>query len=138
MKKQIIVGLVLSAATSLGCGSPNVASRETAVATPAKSRSAEETASETLNRMLEVATQGDWGAYVDQHYGEQDKFRSAADRDALVRRFEEKWGEKIVPGLQRAAQLPVQLEGEKALFLDGDDPVFVLHRGEGGTWKFHL
>ena len=101
-------------------------------------RSDEDTAAETLHRMLEVATKGDWEAYVDHHYGEQHKFRSPAERDALVRRFEDKWGEKLVQGLSHAATLPVRVEGNGAVFLDGDDKVFILHRGERGGWKFHL
>ena len=138
MTKQLIVGLVLGATAVTGCGSPDVAQREPSAVTLESHRSDEDIAAETLNRMLEVATQGDWEAYVDHHYGEQQKFRSPADRDALVRRFEEKWGERLVQGLSRAAKLPVQIDGDKAVFLDGDDTVFILHRSEGGGWKFHL
>ncbi len=55
-----------------------------------------------------------------------------------VQRFEETWGETIVQGLSRAAELPVQIEADKAIFLDGEDTVFILHRSESGDWKFHL
>lgn len=100
-------------------------------------RTDEDLATETLRNMLEVATQGDWEAYVD-FYGEQHKFSSSADRDALVKRFEEKWGEKVVEGLNRAVEFPVQIDGDKAEFRDGDDTVFMLYRHESGDWTFHL
>ena len=138
MTKQLIVGLVFSTIAVIGCGSSDVAQHEPMTMTLEPQRSDEDIAVETLNRMLEVATKGDWKAYVDHHYGEQHKFRSPADRDALVRRFEEKWGKKLVPGLSRAAKLPVQIDGDKAVFSDGDDAVFILHRSESGDWKFHL
>ena len=138
MTKQLIAVLVLSATAVTGCGSPDLAQREPSAVTLESRQSDEDVATETLNRMLEVATKGDWEAYVDHHYGEQHKFRSPADRDALVRRFEEKWGEKVVQGLSRAANLPVQIDEDKAVFLDGADAVFILHRSEGGRWKFHL
>jgi len=138
MTKQLIFGLVLSAAAVTGCENPNIAQSETSAVPFETTRSDEDLASETLDRMLEVASKGDWEAYVDHHYGEQHKFSSPADRDALVRRFEEKWGEKLVQGLRHATKLPVQIDGGKAMFLDGDDTVFILHRGEAGDWKFHL
>lgn len=138
MMKQLIVGFVFSATVVAGCGGPDEAQREPGAVTLESPRSDEEIAAETLNQMLEVATQGDWEAYVDDHYGEQEKFRSPADRDALVKRFEQKWAEKLVPELSRAAKLPVQIDGDQAVFLDSDHTVFILHRGEGGGWKFHL
>lgn len=138
MSKKIIFGLVFCATTATGCGSPEVAQTEPSAATVESHRTDDDVAAETLSQMLEVARKGNWEAYVDSHYGEQHKFRSSADRDALVRRFEEKWGEKFVQGLSRAAELPVQIDGDKAVFLDGDDTVLILHRGEAGGWKFHL
>ena len=139
MKNQLIFCLVvLSAAAATGCGRPEIPQSKTSAVTVDSNRSEDDIAAETLDRMLEVARAGDWEAYVDDYYGEQHKFRSTTDRDALVRRFEEKWGEKLVKGLSRAADLPVRIDGDKAKFLDGDDAVFVLHRGETGGWKFHL
>ncbi len=138
MIRQLIVVFAFSATAVTGCGGPDVEQREPNAVTLESNRSDEDIAAETLNQMREVAARGDWEAYVDQHYGEQHKFRSPADRDALVRRFEEKWGEKLVQELSRAAELPVQIDGDRAVFLDSDDTVFILHRGEGGGWKFHL
>ena len=122
-----------------GCGSqtaqpaPKKASEPTQV-----SLSAEELASQTLSEMLAVASSGDFDKYVDAYYGESHKFGSPADRDALVQRFEGKWRDSLLDGLNRAAELPVKIDGERALFLDGDEPVFILHRSEDGAWKFHL
>ena len=138
MTRQFIFGLVLGAATIVGCGSPPAAETETSEVMVEAQPTDEEVAAETLQRMLEAATSGDWETYVDQYYGERHKFRSSDDRDALVKRFQEKWGEKLVPGLSRATQLPVQIDGDKAMFQDGDETVFVLYRGDAGSWKFHL
>ncbi len=136
--KQLIVSLIFGATAITGCGGPEEASRELSAVTLESHRSDEDIAAETLDRMLEAAATGDWETYVDKHYGEQHKFRSPADRDALVTRFEEKWGEQIVQALSRAAKLPAQIDQDRAMFLDGDDTVFVLYRSEDGGWKFHL
>ena len=138
MRKHFIAGLLLSATAFSGCGSSDIVQREPINVSADSTRSDEDVAAETVNRMLKVARKGNWEAYVDDYYGEQRKFRSTADRDALVQRFEQKWGEKFVQGLSRAAKLPAQIEGDKAIFLDGDDTVFILHRSESGDWKFHL
>ena len=130
MSKTLIYGVLLCVTTVAGCGSSKAA--------PNAPRSDEDAAAETLSKMLEVAVWGDWGAYVDSHYGEQHKFRSPADRDALVKRFQEKWGEKLVQGLRRAAELPVKIDGDRAEFHDGEETVFILYRSESGDWKFHL
>lgn len=139
MRKQLVVGFLLFGVTAvIGCGSPEIAQREPTTASADSDNSDEDNAAETINRMLEVAKSGDWEAYVDDYYGEQRKFRSPADRDALVKRFEEKWGEELVQGLGHAARLPVQIDGDKAIFLDGDDTMFILYRSQSGGWKFHL
>lgn len=129
----------------VGCGGPQQdAPAEPLAGTPAPAsapmeapESDAEAASQTLDEMLTAARAGDFGVYVDKYYGEADKFGSPADRDALVRRFEEKWKDKIVEALARASELPVKIDGDQALFLDGEEPVFVLYRHEDG-WKFHL
>ena len=138
MKKQLIAGFLFSAIAITGCGRSEIDQRDSTPVSAESHNSDENIAAETLNRMLEVARNGDWEAYVDDYYGEQHKFRSPADRDAMVQRFEENWGEKLVPGLSRAAKLPAQIEGDKAVFLEGDETVFILYRSENGGWKFHL
>ena len=138
MMKQLIFGLVLGATAVTGCGSREVAQHERSEVATESHRSDEDIAAETLDHMLKLATKGEWEAYVDHHYGEQHKFRSPSDQDALVKRFEDKWGEKLVQGLSRAAKLPVQIDGDEAVFMDDDETVFILHRSESGGWKFHL
>jgi hypothetical protein len=135
--KQLIAGIVFSAIAMTGCGSSGISQHEPTV-TLGSHRSDEDIAAETLSQMLDVAEKGDWEVYVDHYYGEQHKFGSPADRDALVRRFKEKWGEKVIPGLSHASKLPIQIEGDKAIFLDGEDTAFILHRSDDGEWKFHL
>ncbi len=137
MSKNIIFGLVLFATAMIGCGSTEIAQTEPDAPAVELPRTDKDMATETLGKMLEAATQGDWDAYV-EFYGEQHKFGSPADRDALVKRFEEKWGEKVVEGLTLAVEFPVQIDGDKAEFRDGDDTVFILYRSEDGKWTFHL
>jgi hypothetical protein len=138
MKKQLIVGFLFSATALAGCGRPEIAQRDPTTVSAESLKSDTELAVETLDRMLEMAGNGVWDAVVDQYYGEQHKFRTSADRDKLVQRLSEKWGEKFVEGLGRATKLPAQIEGDKAVFQDGDVTVFILHRSESGDWKFHL
>ncbi len=92
----------------------------------------------TLSSMLALAEAGDWGAYVDRHYGEAAKFESPSDRDALVARFEEAWGTKILAVLRVAVELEPAVEGDRAVFRKGDTEIFVLHKKDGGGWGFHL
>ena len=141
LKRQIVLWGVITAMA--GCGGTNTTqvapTGKTSPPSPsAAGSSVEDLAARSLGEMLQVARSGDFEKYVDDYYGETDKFRTPADRDALVRRFTEKWGESLVEGLDRAAKLPVKIDGDKALFLDGDEPVFILHRAEDGAWKFHL
>ena len=95
-------------------------------------------ASETVDDLLELARAGDWRTYVDRHYGEAHKFRSDADRDKLVHRFENQWGDRIIASLERVAPLTPAIEADKAIFRDGNDVLFVLYRASDGKWKFHL
>ncbi len=138
MKKQLVAGLLFAATVITGCGRPDIAQREPTATSAESPISDADIADETLDRMLEVARNGDWEAYVDDYYGEQHKFRSPADRDELVQRFEDKWGAELIQVLSRAAKLPAQVEGDKAVFMDGADTVFILHHSESGVWKFHL
>lgn len=98
----------------------------------------ERAASETLSAMLALAEEGNWGGYVDQHYGEAHKFRTLEDRNALVWRFEQRWGAKVIEALRRAANVTPAIESNRALFMENGDPLFILHREEDGTWTFHL
>jgi len=149
MSKTLMFGLVFYA-TAIGCGGPELAQNrpsdssvnapgadEPDAATVATPRTDEEIAAETLSKMLAAAKEGDWDGYV-EYYGEQDKFRSPADRDTLVTRFKEKWGEQVVEGLSRAVEFPVQIDGDKAMFQDGENTLFMLYRNETGDWTFHL
>lgn len=125
-------------ATLFGCGKPNNSETEVTPVALKTDLSDEELAVQTLQQMLQVAEKGDWGAYVDNHYGEQDRYRSPADRDVVVKRFEDKWGKKLLPILRRAAEIPVRIDGELAVFMDGEETIFFLHRGKDGGWTFHL
>jgi hypothetical protein len=105
---------------------------------PEPSATPQTSASAAVRAMLEVAEAGDWGAYVERFYGEKSKFASPAERDALVARFEGKWGERTTEALRAAAEIEPRIEGDRAIFEKDGRPVFRLFRhGEGG-WKFHL
>ena len=137
MTKRIVFGLIISFTTLTGCGNP-AATQGEPTAMAAAHQSDEEKAAQTLNEMLELGAKGDWKSYVERHYGEQHKFRSPADCDSLVQRFEQKWGEQLVDHLRRASKLAPVIDGDNAVFQEGDEPIFVLHRSDDGNWKFHL
>lgn len=125
-----------------GCGvTPSEAdARPSAVATAPAAGSATAPVAgpqKTLARMLALAEAGDWGAYVDDHYGEAHKFRSPADRDALVQRFEGKWGPRILEALRRAAAVTPTVAEGRATFVQDGEPLFELHDHDG-RWMFHL
>jgi len=90
-----------------------------------------------LDRMLAHARAGDWSGYV-SFYGESAKFSSAEDRDALVSRFEERWGAEVLTALERADAVTPVLDGNRAVFRDGAEDAFILYRSENGHWGFHL
>jgi hypothetical protein len=99
----------------------------------------EAAAAAALATMLELAEAGDWGAYVDGFYGEAHKFRGPEDRDALIARFEQKWGPVVVDALRKAATLEPTIEADgRASFEDDGQPVVELHRDDRGRWTFHL
>jgi hypothetical protein len=115
MRSTLVLSLVLVA---LACGAPGPAA--------------------TVKDMLALAEAGDWGAYVDDYYGEQHKFDSPADRDALVNRFRDQWGARVLPALKAASETEPRIEGNKAIFEKDGKTVFVLHRSPDGKWTFHL
>lgn len=93
--------------------------------------------SATVSAMLSATVAGNWEKYVDEFYGEQHKFRSTLDRDGLVLRFREKWGNKVIVALKEASQVKPKLSGDKAIFQlkNGD---FILYKNAQGNWMFHL
>ncbi len=132
----------------LGCGGSAPDSSNTSVeeneSRPKVELTDDVAAANTLAEMLEVAKRGDWGEFVDKFYGEQEKFRSSDDREQLVKRFEGKYAETMVAALTRCVSLPVRIDGDTALFKDGDEIVYALHRNSNtalnptSQWTFHL
>lgn len=142
MKTLCILAGILVTINVVGCSPGN------AEADPARSvdvsvvdapASPEQAAIATVASMLELAEAGKWDSYVDQFYGETHKFRGPEDRATLITRFEERWGEKIVKALRRAATLTptIDIDG-RALFADTDEIVFMLYKHNDGRWTFHL
>ena len=88
--------------------------------------------------MLELAEAGDWAAYVNGFYGEAHKFRSPADRDALVERFEQRLGHEGHGGAGACASgVTPTIAGGRATFVENGQPLFELHEHDG-RWTFHL
>lgn len=147
-RATIAASSLLIAQALSGCGpaasqAHSEPSRDAEQSTPAKAAAAEDDvtrAAATLHEMLDLAEAGDWGAYVDRFYGESHKFRGPEDRDALVQRFQQRWGEQVVEGLRQATQhTPVIDEQGRAVFADQDgQPLFMLFPVEDGHWSFHL
>ena len=96
-------------------------------------------ARDTITSMLTLAEAGDWAGYVGQFYGESHKFAGPEDQARLVERFETRWGEQIVPMLNKIAPLTPTIDGQgRALFVEDGKTVFVLYRHEDGRWTFRL
>ena len=93
----------------------------------------------TLSAMLKTAEVGNWEKYVDEYYGEQHKFQSPSDREALISRFRERWGNQVIAGLKEASQVEPELseDGKKAIFQLSNGE-FILYKNEQGDWTFHL
>ena len=99
----------------------------------------QEAAIAALAAMLDLAEAGEWGAYVDDFYGETHKFGGPEDRDALVERFEKRWGVKVVEALRQATGLTPTIDANgRAVFATDDGPVYMLYRHDDGRWTFHL
>lgn len=138
---------LLAALTILGpagCGpsasqADDAASSPASAPAPAPAAALTTTPQDALSTMLSLAQAGNWGQFVDEFYGEQSKFSGPADRDALVRRFEDAWGDRTLDGLRRASDLEPQITDDgRAEFSDGTSPVLVLYPDGHGGWCFHL
>ncbi len=94
---------------------------------------------DTLSEMLKTAEEGNWEKYVDEYYGEQHKFESPSDREALISRFRERWSNQVIAGLKEASQVEPELseDGKKAIF-QLNNGKFILYKNEQGDWMFHL
>ncbi len=94
----------------------------------------------TVIRMLALAEAGNWSAYVDDFYGETEKFRDDRDRWQLIERFEGKWGEHVVTVLRDVTTIVPQLSDDnyRAIFDLGRGRQFTLYLGTDRHWKFHL
>jgi hypothetical protein len=93
----------------------------------------------TLAEMLKAAEAENWEKYVDDYYGEQHKFRSSKDRDSLVSRFKNKWGNRVISGLREASQVKPKIsdDGTRVIF-QLENGKFILYKNEQGKWTFHL
>ncbi len=94
----------------------------------------------TVIRMLALAEAGNWSAYVDDFYGETEKFRDDRDRWQLIERFEGKWGEHVVTVLRDVTRIEPQLsdDNDRAIFDLGRGRQFTQYLGTDRHWKFQL
>ncbi len=96
--------------------------------------------SQTAASMLALAEAGNWTAYIDDFYGETHKFRTDADRQQLIKRFENKWGDRVIELLRQVVTIKPQVsdDGSRAVFDFGPGQAFTHYLDQGGNWKFHL
>ena len=94
----------------------------------------------TVARLLELAEAGEWETYVDDYYGETHKFKDEGERDLLVSRFRDDWGEVVIESLRQVKDLEpkISVDGRNAVFELGDNGKFTLYKDDEGRWKFHL
>jgi hypothetical protein len=145
-RRLVMVCVVCSAPWVASCGEEQSAQDDHSGRSSAREAAADartgvqdaHRAAQTIQEMLRVARADDWDNYVDRFYGETDKFRSPEDRQALVKRFEDRWGKQILPVLETASHLTPEIDADRAVFREGQDVVFVLYRGADGDWGFHL
>ena len=94
----------------------------------------------TVARMLALAEAGNWARYVDDFYGETEKFRDDRDRWQLIERFETKWGEHVVTMLREVGEIEPEISDDhsRAVFFIERGRQFTLYLGTDRRWKFHL
>lgn len=94
----------------------------------------------TVRKMLSLARDGEWGAYVDRSYGEQHKFRPGHDDRGRVAEMLSAHAERIVSQLEQIVDVDAEIaaDGSTASFEMPDGGLFMLHRGDDGRWTFHL
>jgi len=135
MFRTTLVLATLSTLALAGC-------RQDAAASPDRDPAVTKTPgpSQTAASMLALAEAGNWSVYVNDFYGETHKFRTDADRQQLIDRFENKWGDQVVVLLRQVATIKPQVsaDGSQAVFDFGAGQAFTLYLDQGGNWKFHL
>ena len=97
-----------------------------------------EAASEAVAEMLSAAQSGDWQTYVEHFYGEQHKFAAPEERDQLIERFRDQWGEQVLPVLEDAVEITPRIVEDRALFERDGELIFILYRADDGQWTFHI
>lgn len=117
MSIKYVSSLCLVIATGFfmaACGSEDSASDQPTADPPSPERIAAENnpdlaalaAQESVKQMLALAKDNAWGAFIDAYYGEAHKIENDDQKQQLVNRFKDNWGEKLIP----------VLEEDKALF----------------------
>ena len=140
MKNSWVLLVIVFLIQTLGCGSDSETQEQPQdmVAASSTVASDKETAVAAVKKMLALAESGDWDTYVDRYYGETQKFGSPDERRALILRFEQHWGSRVLAALRRASEIKPVIQGGKAVFKDGDKEVFALQKDKSGRWTFHL
>jgi len=144
MFNRLTIAVLLSASMSMlvACGEDSSSPSPQAPAAPAPippaAMSDEDAAKATIVGMLKLAEAGEWTKYVNEYYGELDKNNSPDGVARLAKRYEEKYGPKLIAVLKQASTLTPTIDGDKAVFAVDGQPIYILHRGDGGKWTFHL
>ena len=138
MRKPALFLMIFAVSIGLStCGGSETADESTPE--PVAAEPPAPTPESTVAAMLELAEAGNWESYVDDYYGEQDKFQEG-DRDKLVARFRDKWGEQVAEQLKVVADITPELseDGNLATFKVDETSGFKLYKADDGLWKFHL
>lgn len=139
----LVIASIFLVLSLIACGSESgrTDKRDTAVQEPVGlSREMPTTPEATVARLLELAEAGEWETYVDDFYGETHKFTDKGERDLLVSRFRDDWGQRVIENLRQVKDIEPQLSGDgrNAMFELGEDSRFTLYKDDEGRWKFHL
>ena len=150
MRYLVVISLALTMVFGMsGCGDTTdgpsavdvAASNAPGAATVETANNGTLSPEETLARLIELARAGDWETYVDDFYGESDKFEGIAERrDAVVARFRDEWADKVVAGFEPLEGKTAEIveDGKKAVFSVNGEPAFMLYLSDDGRWTFHL
>ena len=95
-------------------------------------------ANAVVGQMLTLAQAGEWEQFIDEYYGEAAKIPGDAQKQSLIDRFANGWGEKLIPVLEQASEIMPDLEDDKALFRVDGETIYTLHLDNEGKWGFHL
>ena len=123
------------------CNTENTPTADESAPTQAQPAQVKLSPEQTLARLIALAKEGDWDAYVDDFYGESHKFEGIAERrQTVIDRFRDKWAATVIEGFESLdpGNAVISEDGKKAVFMKDGEPSFNLFLNDDGKWTFHL